>query len=143
VTSIKKQGFRGLLFSFVFALFAVAANAQYASFDLPFEAHWGKAVLEPGHYRIAAPMSTVWPQVLYLMGPNKVHTVIASTQQPNPAVEHSFIKVVNYGSDHYITDFAWGDRGKYFTFPKPKMREQLMTKGRKPEVSVVPIGSSN
>src|SRR3569833_192415 len=82
VAFIKKQGLRALFGALLFGAGAAAARAQSASFDLPFEAHWGKVTLQPGHYKITAPEPTTWPQILYLMGPNKLYTVMASLLCP-------------------------------------------------------------
>jgi hypothetical protein len=37
-------------------LTATPASAQQATFHLPFVAHWGSTVLEPGDYKLSAPV---------------------------------------------------------------------------------------
>jgi len=51
----------------VFSMLAPAANAQSynnGKFDLPFEAHWGGAVLSPGHYMFKITSNDVNPVVI-------------------------------------------------------------------------------
>ena len=127
--SVKNQTLRILLYSVLSAGTAAIANAQYSSFTLPFEAHWGQAVLEPGNYKIAAPSAPQWPQILYLIGPHKTITVTAALERPEAISDRSFLKISNIDGINYVSKFQWGDRGKEFTFAKPSVREQRTLTG--------------
>ena len=57
------------VFAIALSLSALQAKAQQATFSLPFEVHWGSAVLEPGEYRLSAPQATSTRiRVFYLHG---------------------------------------------------------------------------
>ncbi len=77
---------RAALLSIAFGAASLAANAQQAKFSLPFEAHWGNAVLQPGEYTISAPTPVSGVQVISLAGAEKTVYLLPSTESFQPQV---------------------------------------------------------
>jgi hypothetical protein len=117
----KKCAWSVSAFALAVALSASQANAQglNGTFNLPFQAHWGQAVLEPGEYvvRLSAGMS-MYP-VIYVSGQGQTIMVSPSTYGAT-ASERSYLRIENVAQTHVIREFHSGVAGELFTFPIPK-----------------------
>jgi len=115
---------------FGFALFGVIACAgavqagQQATFHLPVTATWGRAVLQPGDYRVSVPdLSYGLPEFLLNGESTKVFILpmCASVDAfRNPRVERSYLKLVNVDGMYYVENYESGSRGTEFSFKVPK-----------------------
>ena len=72
-------------------------------FTLPFEAHWGGAVLPPGDYTISMPSPATAPYLLYLRGEGKTAIIMASAANSKTVSDHSQLTVVSSGGNQAIT----------------------------------------
>ena len=50
-------------------LTAIPASAQQAAFHLPFAVHWGRTVLEPGDYKLSAPIEWSGSHLIHVSQP--------------------------------------------------------------------------
>ncbi len=122
----RNRAVRAAVLSLVTGIFAGAANASQARFTLPFETHWGSAVLPPGEYTMASPLRTSWPRVLAVSGEGRTVYILASVESALPESEESSLEVVNVRGARFVREFRSGLRGKSFSFDVPKaMRTQI------------------
>jgi hypothetical protein len=107
---------------------AVPASAQQAAFHLPFEAHWGSALLEPGDYRISIPTGESPSHIVHLFGAGKGSMVIPeSTEIRRPTVDHSSLELVNVKGTYFVREYKSAPTGQVFTFGVPKSERELTT----------------
>jgi hypothetical protein len=143
---------RSLKFLSQFALVALAlssssgvAKAQSAyegKFALPFEAHWGIAVLPAGDYTISMQSANA-PYFLYIRGEGKTAIIMANTANTKTVSDDSHLSVVNTGGSQAITELEAGQLGLIFVYPvsKSQMKPMVGAKpGAKPLTSsVIPV----
>lgn len=105
------------LFAIVLGLSASVAKAEEATFTLPFQARWGRQVLEPGQYRMVVPSSTSGIQVFELTGNGK--TILLPTGGISYGMEsdRSYLELVNSDGMYTVREFNSGATGKSFRFP--------------------------
>lgn len=119
-TNLKRTlGIAGL--AAAISLIASPLNAQQGRFNLPFEAHWGNAVLSPGAYRLSGPSITAPIGVLYISGNGKTQMavpVISSFGKEDS--DRSYLKLVNVGGVYVVREFVSGTTGRNYTFGIPK-----------------------
>ncbi|MBV9612282.1 MAG: hypothetical protein JO091_07410 [Acidobacteriaceae bacterium] len=119
-----------VLLASAMATFATNAQAAQATFTLPFEAHWGTAVLPAGDYTITEVSSRSWPKVLFVKGHDRSATILASIEQPLSGEEASALKIVNVGGTQVVREFISTAEGKCFRFEAPKyLRTQMAMRG--------------
>lgn len=102
-----------------FGICALQASAQQAKFHLPFEAHWGTAVLAPGDYNISVPFAEVQP-IFHVSGDNKSSMVTPLVAGEQPLSTHSALQVVNVNGVYFVKEYKSGPTGRVFSFPVPK-----------------------
>ncbi len=105
-----------------------AANAQElrGSFNLPFQAHWGKAVLEPGEYTFSLPTARDLFPLVHVSREGKTVMVLINTSRTVPQSERSYLRIENAGKLHVIKELSVGSEGKALLFPVPKsIRERI------------------
>ena len=107
-------------FAAALSLGASRANAQNATFNLPFEAHWGKAVLEPGDYKLTTPISVSPIRILYLRGGTSTQAAIPAIVNQEDASNHSYLKLVNVDGKYYVSEYVSAVTGHAFKFGVPK-----------------------
>src|SRR6266566_8656923 len=146
--------FRRLKFLNQFALVALALgssaglgraqNAYEGQFTLPFEAHWGGAVLRAGDYTISMPSATA-PYLLFVRGEGKSVILFASGVGEKPVSDDSTLTVVDTGGTETIAKLQAGQLGLTFDYPvhKSKMKPMVDSpSGAKPLTSeVIPVRS--
>jgi hypothetical protein len=118
---------------------AKAQSAYEGKFSLPFEAHWGIAVLPAGDYTISM-QSANEPYLLYIRGEGKTAIIMANAASTKTVSDDSHLTVVNTGGNQAITELAAGQLGLIFDYPVPKslMKPMLGAKpGAKPLTSSV------
>lgn len=104
-------------------LTALQASAQQARFHLPFEAHWGNTVLEPGDYELALSASEPIP-ILHLSGDSKSIMVMSMLTGIKPTSNRSFIQLVNVNGSYFVKQYESGSTGKVFSYRVPKMIDE-------------------
>lgn len=124
------------LLSLSLGVFVASANAQQARFTLPYEAHWGNAVLQPGDYTLSTSTAMAWPKVLTISGEGKTVYLLASVEALAPESQNSYLRIAKVGETHVIEEFRSGLTGKSFLFAAPKtMREQMAARGHSQEIT--------
>ena len=104
------------------ALILTAANAaaQQATFHLPFEAHWGMAVLQPGDYRLSAPENSLGRTEFYVRGQNMAAYALPLVAEEQPTSLRAYLVLVNVNGEYFVEQYSSGMAGKLFTFTIPK-----------------------
>lgn len=106
------------------------AKAQSGSFTLPFEAHWGHAVLQPGQYKYSIPPATSWPQTIELTSGGDTVKLRAIWEAVVTEKKTSELLLTKSGDAAVITDLNCGPQGKTFHFLVAKnVRSELAKKG--------------
>ena len=122
---------RAVLFSIALGTFVVSANAQQGTFTLPFETHWGNAVLPAGDYKMSSSVTPAFPKVLSISGQGISVWVIAGMANPADDSEtNSYLTIQSVGSLHVVRQFVSGLTGKTYKFEMPKtIRTELAAAG--------------
>jgi hypothetical protein len=126
------------------AAFAIAAgllasplSAAQGKFNLPFEAHWGNAVLAPGSYKISGPSVTSPVGILYIYGNGKTQMAVPAMTEIRGDSDHSYLRLVNVGGTYVVREFVSGATGRNYTFGIPKTLRLHMTQQKEHEVATV------
>jgi hypothetical protein len=108
------------------AAFAVAlcltplhANAQRATFNLPFAVHWGRVVFERGPHAISVLPTLSLPRRISVDEENKTGWILALTEQSGVEGGASYLKIVTVGEEHFVREYYSQSMGKKLTFPIP------------------------
>jgi hypothetical protein len=99
-------------------LTALQVSAQQGTFNLPVEAHWGRAVLEPGQHRVSIPTAT-GQKLVYLQGNKTTQMSIPLTTQPSQE-NRSYIHLVKINGAYYVDAYQSEFSGSKYFFSKPK-----------------------
>jgi hypothetical protein len=103
-------------------LTSIKASAQQATFHLPFEAHWGRAVLEPGDYKLSLPAGESPNHLIHLSGAGKgsmfVPQVTETMQLP---LHRSYLRLVNVKGEYFVREYSYAPTNQVFTFGVPKV----------------------
>ncbi len=115
-------------FALALALSVSHANAQKATFTLPFEAHWGNTVLQPGEYTLEAPSIGSTLPVFSIIGNDGKRMLLPHSNVDYGTVSaRSYLELVNIGGAYFVEKFESGATGKSFAFEIPKsVRHQAM-----------------
>jgi hypothetical protein len=121
---MKLKGFvvSGALFTVALAGLALPASAQNykAKFTLPFEAHWGAVVLEPGDYTITKSSVSAIP-ILSVTGNGRTASIIAGPAEVmEPSNGGGRLELTEVNGTHVVTRFYAATAGKDYTFAIPK-----------------------
>ena len=115
--------YKQILTSAVFALAscvtAAQVNAQYATFNVPFEVHWGSTVLAPGTHKFSITPATSWPQPISLVVKDSTTSIFALLEATEPETDDSYLRIVNIGGTYFVREYYSGSAGKRFTFRVP------------------------
>jgi hypothetical protein len=97
------------------------ASAQQATFHLPFVAHWGSMVLEPGDYKLSAPVE--WSAIHLIQVSQRGHSsrmLPQSIDLPHSHLDRSSLELVNVNGAYFVRRYKSALTGQIFTFPVPK-----------------------
>ena len=113
------------LFAIAMALMvaAVPAHAQTlyrATFTLPFEAQWGKTVMEPGNYTITVE-EALGQKLIRLDGAAKL-AIFAGISSPDPVGDNGRLTFVNVNGLYTLKSFTASAIGQAFVFPVHKAK---------------------
>ncbi len=123
-------------FALAFSMIALPLSAQQGRFNLPFEAHWGSAVLPPGEYRLSGPSSTSSMNgVMYIYGDGKAQMVVPFTANPQPDSNRSFLRLMNVDGTYVVREFSSGAAGRSYLFGIPKTLQLRMTPAQEHQVA--------
>ncbi|HEX4166812.1 MAG TPA: hypothetical protein VHZ55_15205 [Bryobacteraceae bacterium] len=100
-------------------LTAMQANAQQGTFNLPVQAHWGTAVLQPGKHTVQVPLPL--GQTIVYLGSGLTHQLtVPLTIENNIASTRSYLRLTKVNGEYYVDEYVCGPSNKKFFFPKPK-----------------------
>jgi hypothetical protein len=127
------------LFALAIALVAAAvpASAQQlykATFDLPFEAQWGKTVVEPGQYTIVVE-EALGQKLIRLRGATQLAMFAIPSSYPEPVGDTGRLTFVSVDGLYTLKSFSIAAIGKSFYFPVPKSKG-----GEHAEIATLKLG---
>lgn len=99
---------------------ASQARAQKATFHLPFEAHWGSTVLDPGNYTLSAPESRSVLHIFYLQRDNETRMAVPLIVNTQTASGRSHLRLVKVDGTYYVQEYVSEATGTALTFAIPK-----------------------
>jgi|UPI00037FC331 hypothetical protein len=99
---------------------AAQANAQKATFYLPFEAHWGRAVLHAGKYTLTTPESASDSRIFFLQSASGSQMALPIIVGNGVVSKRSYLKLVNVGGTFYVQEYVSAPTGIALKFATPK-----------------------
>jgi hypothetical protein len=99
---------------------ASQARAQKATFHLPFEAHWGSTVLDPGNYTLSAPNSSSPTRIFFLHGNAGIQMAVPIIVNNETASGHSHLKLVKVDGTYYVQEYVSEATGTSLKFATPR-----------------------
>ena len=138
----KPSIFTAAVLSLTAACIVLPANAQSyrGTFTLPFEAHWGMAVLPAGTYTLStnAPANA---SIIDVRGNGKQVMVLTGASNPCAASMKGQLEVRNVNGAYVITKLTSGIMGKEISFAIPKaVRTERFNAAALPRI-VIPVAS--
>ena len=106
---------------------ASEASAQQASFRLPFEAHWGQAVLEPGDYKLSAPLGVSGTYMIHVNGAGESSVIVPAVTQVQPSEDRGYLELVKVNGTYFVKRYKAAFSGQVFQFGLPKAERAAMT----------------
>jgi hypothetical protein len=99
---------------------ASQARAQKATFHLPFEAHWGTTVLDPGNYSLSAPNSSSATRIFFLQSNAGTQMAVPIIVNSETTSGHSHLKLVRIDGTYYVQEYVSEATGTALKFAIPK-----------------------
>ena len=121
-------------------LMALQASAAEGTFNLPFEAHWGKAVLEPGLHKVQIPVAEFGQKIVYLRTGQKTNMTIPTTTQPSTGT-HSYLRLVKVDGSYYVDAFQSQIDGQKYFFAHPKADHDQEAAASGEEATLIEVDS--
>jgi hypothetical protein len=136
---------RAALLPIALGIFVASANAQHATFTLPFETYWGRVVLPPGEYNMSSPMTLAWPKVLSIYGQEKAAYILAGVEKLMPESETgSYLRIANIGGKHVVREYRSALTGKTFLFDVPKaLQTDIADRGHSEQITKIAVLTRN
>ncbi len=100
-------------------LTALTLNAQQGEFNLPVQAHWGPAVLQPGQHTVRVPY-TMGQTLVSLSTNGDTQMAMPLTAELIPQSNRNYLHLVKINGQYYVNVFQSGLTGKRYIFAKPK-----------------------
>ena len=117
-------------------LSAMQASAQQATFHLPVAAHWGPAVLQPGDYKLSAPVGDV-AHIITVFGESQTSMIMPVSAWSGQTSDRSYLELVNVSGTYFVKEYQSGASGRTFTFAVPKsVRESIADSASITEINV-------
>jgi hypothetical protein len=105
-------------------LAATGASAQQAQFTLPMEAHWGKAVLEPGNYTVKFPNAADATPILWLKGNGKSVNVLLQSRDADERIgENGKLILRDVDGAYVVESISNPISQESYLFAMPKLHE--------------------
>jgi hypothetical protein len=98
---------------------ALTLNAQQGEFNLPVQAHWGVAILQPGQHTVRVP-STLGQTLVSLSSNGDTQMAMPLTAEPIPQSNRNYLHLAKINGQYYVDAYQSGMMGKRYIFPKPK-----------------------
>jgi hypothetical protein len=99
---------------------ALMQASQQATFHLSVVTHWGKAVLQPGDYKMSLPDEALGQRELKVEGNGRTVYVFPIVADSRDKGGSSRLEVRKIDGEYFVHGFESGVLGKEFTFFTPK-----------------------
>lgn len=103
-------------------LFASAANAQFSTvegrFTLPYEAHWGHAVLPPGNYQLTFTDNNTSPMLVIRDTKNLRVVAFEPIQNREGSKGESALLIASRGKQHVVQSLRIAELGEAFVYER-------------------------
>ena len=109
--------------------FSGPANAQgrtQARFTLPFEVHWGQAVLPPGDYLVRFPLETPGNLVIFNATNRREVAIEGTDDRDDSAGRRSALLISTKGREHVVYSLTIAELGETFVYhrlPNSEVKE--------------------
>jgi hypothetical protein len=112
-----------------FASTGLMQGAQQATFHLPVTAHWGRAVLEPGDYKMSLPAPYPGENQFLVRGARHSAFELPMLTDIKKPSRSSSLQLVKINGNYFVRQVSIGSTGKTFTFsvPKTSHRQEVET----------------
>jgi hypothetical protein len=122
-------------------LTATPASAQQATFHLPFVAHWGSTVLEPGDYKLSAPVEWSGTRMIQVSQYRHSRRMLPqSIDLPQGHLDRSSLELINVNGAYFVRRYKSALTGQVFTFSVPKATSE--TEMASATMTAVPVESA-
>lgn len=99
---------------------AVHAQQPQATFELPFEAHWGTSILKPGKYDIKVVRTNSDATFIYVSGKLEKPMTVVCAAEESPLATESFLRLVNVNGTYFVREYESAGMKNKFSFGVPK-----------------------
>ncbi|MBV9303323.1 MAG: hypothetical protein JOY62_03600 [Acidobacteriaceae bacterium] len=120
---------------------ACAQDIAKGTFDLPFEAHWGQAVLHPGQYTVHIPTATANIPAISVSGEGRTVFVGVGSAASDAVSERSYLRLDKIGDTYVVREFNSGVTGRLLTFSVPKSVRNAVIANR--QSTTVPVSADS
>ena len=128
-------------FTLGIGLMAMQANAQQGTFNLPVQAHWGNAVLQPGEHRVQVPLP-LGQTVVYLRTGERTQMTVPLTTESIAGSSRSYLHLSKVNGEYYVDAYQAGISGQRFIFPKPKAAHNADSGAEDTESTLVSVAGN-
>ncbi len=119
-------------------LTALTLNAQQGEFNLPVQAHWGGAILQPGQHTVRVPEKL--GQTLVSLSSNAdTQLAMPLTAELIPQSNRNYLHLVKVNGQYYVDVYQSGITGKRYIFPKPKAAQSGKSGEAEAEATLISV----
>ena len=122
-----RHAFASMLLAIAFSATALplgAADVYRGSVNLPFETHWGDAVLQPGTYSFIVETGFSGQSAIKLTGADGPKRILPTTYDLRATSGGASLTIVNVDGTYTVKRLNAGMIGKSFDFPTPKHKSR-------------------
>ncbi len=129
-------------FALGIGLTAIQLSAEQGKFNLPVQAHWGHALLQPGEHTVQVPLP-LGQTIVYLGGGGSAQMAVPLTTSNTVGADRSsFLHLSKVNGEYYVDEYQSGLSGKRFIFPKPKATRSASSGAEDSESTLVSVAAN-
>ncbi len=130
-------------FALGIGLTSMQLSAEQGRFNLPVQAHWGKAILQPGEHTVQIPLP-LGQTIVYLGGGGGAAqmAIPLTTGNTAGADRGSFLHLSKVNGEYYVDEYQSGVSGKNFIFSKPKAVRSAGSGAEDSEATLVSVADN-
>lgn len=128
-------------FALGIGLTAMQLSAEQGTFNLPVQAHWGNAVLQPGEHTLQVPLP-LGQTIVYLRGGGAAQMAIPLTTENTADSNRSYLHLSKVGGEYYVDAYQSGVSGRRFIFAKPKATRSASSGAEGTEATLVSVAEN-
>jgi len=123
-------------FALGIGLTAMQLSAQQGTFNLPVQAHWGNAVLQPGEHTVQVPLP-LGQTIVYLRGGGTAQMAVPLTTENTGGADRSFLHLSKVNGEYYVDEYQSGV--KRFIFARPKATRSTSSGAEDTEATLISV----